>query len=144
MPVGHIWKFDLEEYELRNFGVKCNFSKIRIGHVMLKFLATTENIRKIRPEQPIYNCGKVLKKAAGNCYSQFPDLNQTRVELSYPEIGEEAITKEEHIHSRLNRVNPQRKGGQLGCPNGPVPKLNSRVKIYFPCWNSIIANFSSY
>ena len=41
VPVGHIWKFDLEEYELRNFEVKYNFSKIRIGHVMLKFLATT-------------------------------------------------------------------------------------------------------
>ena len=44
--------------------------------------------------------GKYFKKAEGNCYSQFPDTNQTRVELSYPEIGEEAITKEEHIHSR--------------------------------------------
>ena len=43
--------------------------------------------------------GKYLKKAAGNCYSQFPDINQTRVELSYPEIGKEAITNEEHIHS---------------------------------------------
>ena len=28
MPVGRIWKFDLEEYELRNFGRKFNFSKI--------------------------------------------------------------------------------------------------------------------
>ena len=100
-PFGHIWKFDLEEYELRNFGVKCNFSKIRIGHVMLKFLATTKNIRKIRSEQPIYNRGKVIeKKTAGNCYSQFPDINQTRVELSCPEIGEEVITKEEQIYSR--------------------------------------------
>ena len=44
--------------------------------------------------------GKYFKKAAGNCYSQFPDINQTRVELSYPEIGEEAITKEEHIYSK--------------------------------------------
>ena len=49
MPVGHIWKFDLEEYELRSFGMKFNFSKIRIEPVMLKFLATTENMRnKIR------------------------------------------------------------------------------------------------
>ena len=30
VPVGHIWKFDLEEYELRNFGRKFNFSKTRI------------------------------------------------------------------------------------------------------------------
>ena len=55
MPVGHIGKFDIEECELRNFGVKCYFSKIRIGHVMLKFLA----IRNFR------------------------HLNNTRVELSY-------------------------------------------------------------
>ena len=32
--------------------------------------------------------GKYLKKAAGNCYSQFPDTKQTRVEPSYPERGE--------------------------------------------------------
>ena len=85
MPVGHIWKFDLAEYELRNFGVKCNFSNFRIGHVRLKFLATTENIRKIRSEQPIYNRGKVLEKSSGKNYFQFRDINQTRVELSYPE-----------------------------------------------------------
>ena len=34
VPVGHYWKFDLEEYELRNFGRKFNFSKIRIEPVM--------------------------------------------------------------------------------------------------------------
>ena len=65
VPVGHIWKFDLEQCEWHDFGVKWNFSKIRIGHVMLKFLATTENIRKIRSEQPIYNRGKVLEKSSG-------------------------------------------------------------------------------
>ena len=30
VPVGHIWKLDLEEYELRNFGMKFNFSKCNI------------------------------------------------------------------------------------------------------------------
>ena len=30
LPVGHIWKLDLEEYELRNFGMKFNFSKCNI------------------------------------------------------------------------------------------------------------------
>ena len=74
VPVGHIWKFDLEHYEQRDFGVKWNFSKIRIEHVMLNFLATTENLRNIRSEQSNYNRGKVVKKAAGNCYSQFPDI----------------------------------------------------------------------
>ena len=54
MPVGHIWNFDLEEYELRNFGRKFNFSKIRMEPVMLNFLAKTENLRNRRSEQPIY------------------------------------------------------------------------------------------
>ena len=65
MQVGRNWKFDLEEHELRNFGVKCNFSKIRIGHIMLKIVATTECIGKIRSEQLIYNRGKVLEKSSG-------------------------------------------------------------------------------
>ena len=99
MPVGHIWKFDLEEYELRNFGRKNNFSKFRIEPVMLNFLAKTENLRNTRSKQPINNRGKVLEKAGGNCYSQFPDTNQTRVEPSYPEIREGVITEEENIYS---------------------------------------------
>ena len=28
VPVGHIWKFDLEEHLIRGFGMKFNFSKI--------------------------------------------------------------------------------------------------------------------
>ena len=43
--------------------------------------------------------GKYLNKTAGNCYSQFPDINQARVEPSYPEIGEGVITTEECIYS---------------------------------------------
>ena len=40
VPVGHIWKSDLEQRKKHDFfGVKWNFSKIRIEHVMLKFLA---------------------------------------------------------------------------------------------------------
>ena len=45
-PLGHIWKFDLEQRKNHDFGVKWNFSKTRIKQVMLKFLATTEKIRK--------------------------------------------------------------------------------------------------
>ena len=71
MPVGHIWKFDLEEYELRNFGRKFNFSKTRIEPVMLNFLAKTENLRKTRSERPDNNRGKVVNLGSGNCYSQF-------------------------------------------------------------------------
>ena len=42
--------------------------------------------------------GNYLIKTAGICYSQFPEINQARVELFYPEIGEETIAKEERIH----------------------------------------------
>ena len=48
VPVGHIWKFDLEEDEILSFGMKFNFSKIRIEPVMLNLLATTENIKNKR------------------------------------------------------------------------------------------------
>ena len=50
MPVGHIWKFDLEKLFSPIFGLKSNFSKSRIEHVMLNFRVTTENTRKIRSE----------------------------------------------------------------------------------------------
>ena len=87
VPVGHIWKFDLEKTFSLDFGVKCNFSKIRIEHVMLKFLAKTENTRKIRSEESNNNRGKVVKIAAGNCYSQFPihNSNESRAVLSLAE-----------------------------------------------------------
>ena len=65
MPVGLIWKFDLEKTFGLDFGVKCNFSKIQIEHDMLKFLATTENIIKMRSENSNYNRGKVVKKSTG-------------------------------------------------------------------------------
>ena len=50
---------------------------------MLKFLATTENIRKIRSEYSNYNRGKVVEIAAGNCYSQLPihNSNESRAVL---------------------------------------------------------------
>ena len=60
VPVGHIWKFDVEKHEIRNFGRKFNFSKFRMGPVMLNFLAKTENLRNRRSERPMYNRGKVL------------------------------------------------------------------------------------
>ena len=65
MPVGHIWKFDLEQRKRYDFGVKWKFSKIRIEHVILKFLATTENIRKKKSEESNYNRGKVVKNSSG-------------------------------------------------------------------------------
>ena len=65
MQVGHIWKLDFKKTFGLDFGVKCNISKNRIEHVMLKFLATTENIRKKRSEDSNYNRGKVVKNSSG-------------------------------------------------------------------------------
>ena len=76
-----------------DFGVKCNFSKIRIDHVMLKFLATTENIRKIRSEDSNYNRRKVLKIAPGNCYSQFPIHNSNESRAVLFEAGDRKLSR---------------------------------------------------
>ena len=65
MPVGHFSKFDLEQRKRYDFGVKWIFSNIRIDHVILKFLATAENIRKKRSEKSNYNRGKVVKDSSG-------------------------------------------------------------------------------
>ena len=51
---------------------------------MLKFLATTENIKKKQDQNDrIIIAGKWSNLAAENCYSQFPILNLKRVELFY-------------------------------------------------------------
>ena len=92
LPVGHIWKFDLEQYEQFNFGVKWNFSKNRIEPVMLNFLATTENLRNTRSEQPNYKRGKLIKKSRHK--------NHTRVEMSYLEQEAERLrTKQTQVRS---------------------------------------------
>ena len=56
--------------------------------------------------------------------------NVTRVEPSCPEIGGEIITRRENNNSNRTRVNLQRKGEQLECPNGSDKNSNSRVKTY--------------
>ena len=66
VPVGHIWKFDLEEYGQRNFEVKFNFFKIQFEPFMLIFLAKTENLRNTRSERPNKKRGKVVKFSSGN------------------------------------------------------------------------------
>ena len=73
--------------------------KIRIEPIMLNFFAKTENLKNRRSKYPIYNRGKVLKKAAGKCYSQFPDTKEPRVEPSYHEIGGGVITEGEYNYS---------------------------------------------
>ena len=94
MPVDHIWKFDLEEYELRSFGMKFNFSKVRIEPVMLNFLATTENIRnKIRTtESQLRESGR---KNSGKLLFAISEIlvKNTRVELSYLDIGDRVIKR---------------------------------------------------
>ena len=64
VPVGHIWKFDLEKTFSLGFGMKGNFSKIRTEHTMLKFLATTEKTRKIGSEESNYNRSKVVRNSS--------------------------------------------------------------------------------
>ena len=49
------------------------FKEIRLEPVMLNFLAKSKNLRNRISEEPIYKRGKVLEKAAGNRYLQFPD-----------------------------------------------------------------------
>ena len=145
MPVGHIWKFDLEQYEQCNFGVNYNFSKNLIEPVMLNFLATAENLRNARSEQPNYNRGKVVEKSSGKLLFAISRYkNHTRVELSYPEIGDRTITKEEYIDSKWTRVNFRWKGGQPKSRNGPTQNFSFQVKTHFLCWNLLIANLSSY
>ena len=56
--------------------------------------------------------------------------NHTSVELSYPEIGDKTIAKEEDNNSKWTRVNLRWKGGQPKSPHGPAPKLIPQVKTH--------------
>ena len=94
---------------------------------MLSFLAPTENIkRKIRTTE-FTIAGKYLRKQQEIATRNFQIQNKTRVEPSYPEIGGEIITRKEYNYSNKTRVNLQRKGGQLECPNGLDKNFTSRV-----------------
>ena len=63
---------------------------------MLEFLATIENIRKILSEEPIYSSGKVVEKAAENCYSQFPDKRlHESIAVLFETEGRSIANKEE-------------------------------------------------
>ena len=94
VTVGHIWKFDLEEYEIRSFGMKFIFSKTRIEPVMLNFLATTENIRnKIGTNKSqLRESGRKNSRKLVFAISEVLVKN-TREELSYLDIGDRVITK---------------------------------------------------
>ena len=101
---------------------------------MLNFLATTQNLRNARSEQPNYNRGKYIKKSSGKLLFAISRYkNHTRAELSYPETGDRTITKEEYIDSKWTRVNLRWKGGQSKSPNGPSKNFSSQVKTHFLC-----------
>ena len=119
MPVGHIWKFDLEKTFSLDFGVKCNFSKNQIEHVMLNFLATTENTRKIRSDESNFNCGKIVK------ICNFQNIIRTRVELSYPWHKAEGDREWRRSKLEWTRMNLRWKNGQLKLHNGLDQKLVS-------------------
>ena len=112
---------------------------------MLNFLKTTKNLSNARSEQPNYIPRKVVEKSSGkSLFAISRHKNHARVELSYPEIGDRTITREEYIYSKWTRANLQWKGGQPKSPNGPTQNFISQVKTHFRCWNILIANFSSY
>ena len=56
---------------------------------MLNFLATTENIRKIRTEDSNYNRGKVVKNSSGKLLFAIPlhNSNESRAVLFLAEDG---------------------------------------------------------
>ena len=87
-----------------DFGVKSNFSKIRIAHVMLNFLATTENIRnKIRTtELQSRESGQFNQREIA--FRNFRHSNSTRVELSYLDMETERLRKNSEI--QLNQSKP--------------------------------------
>ena len=88
VPVGHIWKFDLEEHENTWFCNEVFFSKILMEPVMLSFLAKTENIKK-KENDRIDNCGKVTEKQRKLLFAISKIIIKiTRVELSYLDIGD--------------------------------------------------------
>ena len=65
---------------------------------MLKFLATTENIKKIKSEEPNYNRGKVVETTAGNCYLQIPDIRLHESRAVFFETEGRAIASKEEIN----------------------------------------------
>ena len=73
---------------------------------MLKFLATTENSRKIRSEEPNYNRRKVVEKTAGNCYSQFPDIRLYGSRAVSFLREDRAIASGKESESELNQSEP--------------------------------------
>ena len=62
---------------------------------MLKFLVTTENIRKIRSEQPNYNRGKVLEKSSGKLLFAISRYKSNESRAVQSDIGDRTNTRAE-------------------------------------------------
>ena len=73
---------------------------------MLKFLATTKNIKIKKSKEPIYNRGKVVGKVAGNCYSKFSDIlsYESRAVLFLSEVRKQSRVEGEQI--RVDQSEP--------------------------------------
>ena len=86
--------------------------------VMLSFVEPTENKKcKIRTTE-LTIAGRYSRKRQEIAIRNFPIRNNTRKELSYPEIGGEKIDLREDNYSKRTRGSLQWKGGQLECPDG--------------------------
>ena len=72
VPVGHIWKFDLEEHEMRGFRVEFNFSKFWKGACHAQFSHDNLKHNKRNSEQPNLQLRENDRKTAGNCFSHIP------------------------------------------------------------------------
>ena len=95
MPVGHIWKFDLVEYKIRGFGMKFNFQKFELSLSCSVFSRQLKTSKKNQNDR-VAIAGKRQKKQREIAIRNFRDKNKnTRVELSYLDIGDRVITKED-------------------------------------------------
>ena len=98
---------------------------------MLSFLVPTET-QSEKSERPSLQLREnTQEKQQEIAIRNFPIQNNTRVELSYPEIRGAIIKRRENNYSEQTRGNLQWKGGQLECPNGSYKNSNSRARTYF-------------
>ena len=125
VPVGQIWRFDLEKTFSLDFGEKCNFSKIRIEHVMLNCLAITENTRKKTNQKNRATVAGSRQNSSEIASGNFQYIIRTRVDLSYPWQKTEIDCERRRSKLDWIRVNLRWKRGQLKLPNGPDQKLVS-------------------
>ena len=98
-PVDHIWKFDLEEYEILSFGMSLVFQKFELS-LSCSVFSRQLKLSEIKGERPNRNCKKVTEKQQREiAIRNFRDyIKNTRVELSYLDIRDREITKEDQLN----------------------------------------------